>query len=347
MICNTLFAAEESPYAEGFPTPKRSPSAPKISLTRNAQGLLVRSEESYQESAAHVQEYLTSKYIPAMRRFYPKYYTTPIKRAPLPAIDGLSVHENVIYARWGDRAMVLDLYIPSKHKKPLPLVMFIHGGGWQHGSHRDYRSAAMAFAKRGFATAAVEYRLSGEAMFPAAIYDVKAATRWLRANSKKYNLDPKRFGITGGSAGANIAALSAVTFGDSRFEGPANHLNQSSEIQCVVPMYNGLRKSAEHWTRSKLGSPLRNETSPHFHIANGSHLPPILLLKEEKNRKIRRGKADTMDIIKKAGKEHLAEQKFINAPHAFIHFSPHQALALDQLERFFSKHLGQPREKAP
>lgn len=62
-------------------------------------------------------------------------------------------------------------------KKRVPLVIFVHGGGWIRGSHRGYRPAAIALAKRGFATATVEYRLVGEAMFPAAIYDVKAAIR--------------------------------------------------------------------------------------------------------------------------------------------------------------------------
>ena len=97
-----------------------------------------------------------------------------------PPVDGLDVHENLVYARWGIRAMLLDLYVPKRaDKKQLPLVIFVHGGGWVRGSHRGYRPAAIALAKRGFATATVEYRVAGEAMFPAAIYDVKAAIRWL------------------------------------------------------------------------------------------------------------------------------------------------------------------------
>jgi len=345
LACTTHLAAQESPYADGFPPPTANPQArTKISLTRNPQGLLVRSEESYQESAAHVRKYLASQYLPKVRKHYPKQDFRSIKLAPRPAVDGLGVHENLVYARWGERAMVLDLYLPKQHKELLPLVVFIHGGGWERGSHRGYRPAAMAFAGRGFATAAVEYRLAGEAMFPAAIYDVKAAIRWLRAQAKKYHLDPKRFGITGGSAGGNIAVLAAVTFGDSRFEGPANHLDQSSEIQCVVSMYGAMSWTAPHWTRSKPGSHLMNETLPDFHIANGSHLPPILFLNEWDRREDRRWGADTMEIIKKVGKENRAELTLINAPHGFIYFSPHQALALDHLERFFGKHFGQTSE---
>ncbi len=345
LTCTTHLAAGESPYADGFPPPAPNLQArTKIKLTRTSQGLLFRSEESYQESAANVRDYLDTTYLVKMRKHYPDQDSTVIKLAPRPADDGLVIHENLVYARWGERAMVLDLYLPKEHEEPLPLVVFIHGGGWEHGSHRDYRPAAMAFAGRGFATATVEYRLAGEAMFPAAIYDVKAAIRWLRAHAKKYHLDPKRFGITGGSAGGNIAVLTAVTFGDSRFEGPANHLDQSSEIQCVVSMYGAMSWTASHWTRSKPGSHLMKETLPDFHIANGAHLPPILFLNEWDRREDRRWGAKTMDIIKTIGKEDLAELKLLNAPHGFILFSPHQALALDHLERFFGKHLGQTRE---
>jgi acetyl esterase/lipase len=345
VACTTHLDAQESPYTDGFPPPAPNlQTRTKIKLTRNPQGLLFRSEESYQESPANVQKHLDTKYLPRMRKHYPDQDATVIKFAPRPPADGLDPHENVVYARWGERAMVLDLYIPSEHKEPLPLVVFIHGGGWEHGSHRDFRPAAMAFAKRGFATATVEYRLAGEAMFPAAIYDVKAAIRWLRAHAKEYHLDPKRFGITGGSAGGNIAVLTAVTFGDSRFEGPANHLEQSSEIQCVVSMYGAMSWTAPNWTRSEPGSHLMNETLPDFHIANGANLPPILFLNEWDRRKDRRWGAHTMDIIKKIGKEELAELTLFNAPHGFILFFPHQALALDHLESFFGKHLRQTRE---
>ena len=345
LACTTHLAGQESPYAEGFPPPVPSPKSPGIDLERNEQGFLVRSEESHKEAAARVRDYLQTQYLPKVREHYPEQDSTSIKLAAQPPVDGLDVHENLVYARWGKRAMLLDLYLPRREdKERLPLVIFIHGGGWVRGSHRGYRPAAIAFAKRGFATATVEYRLAGEAMFPAAIYDAKAAIRWLRAHAQNFHLDPDRFGITGGSAGGNIAVLTAVTFGDSRFEGPGNHLDQSSEIQCVVSLYGAMSWTASPWTNSKPGSDLMNETLPDFHIANGSHLPPILFLNEWDRRKDRRWGAGTMAIIKKVGKEDCAELTLINAPHGFLYFSPHQAIALDHLEKFFGRHLGQKSE---
>ena len=332
--------AQEPSYTEGFPSLGASPSAKtQIQLTRKQDGLLFRSEESHQEAASELRSYLKDSYLPMVRKHYPDQDISLIKLAPRPSTDDLEVHEDLAYARWGDRVMQLDLYIPSGQEEPLPVVIFVHGGGWERGSHRGYRPAAIAFAKRGFATATVEYRLAGEAMFPAAIYDVKAAIRWLRAKSRAYHLDPGRFGITGGSAGGNIAVLTAVTYGDPRFEGPANHLNQSSEIQCVVSMYGPMGWTSWTWSNAKLGSPLRNETLPDFHIANGAHLPPVLFLNEWDHREYRNWGPDTMDLLKRLGKGDRAELKLINAPHGFINFTPHQSIALDHLETFFSRHL--------
>ena len=332
--------AQERPYTDGFPPLAPSPSAKtKIPLTRKEDGLLYRSEESHQEAAASLEKYFDNTYLPMVRKHYPDQDLSLIKLATRASTDDLDVHEDIAYARWGDRVMQLDLYLPSALQEPLPVVIFVHGGGWERGSHRGYRPAAMAFAKRGFATATVEYRLAGEAMFPAAIYDVKAAIRWLRANAKTYHLDPERFGITGGSAGGNIAVLTAVTFGDPRFEGPANHLDQSSEIQCVVSMYGPMGWTSWTWSNAKLGSPLRKETLPDFHIANGAQLPPILFLNEWDHREYRNWGPDTMDLLRKLGKGDRAELTLLNAPHAFINFSPHQSIALDHLERFFAKHL--------
>ena len=88
--------------------------------------------------------------------------------------------------------MLLDLYLPEKADKPLPLIVWIHGGAWLGGS-KDGRSPALSFTTNGYAVAHVGYRLSPEAKFPAQIHDCKAAVRWLRANAMKYNLDPNKF----------------------------------------------------------------------------------------------------------------------------------------------------------
>jgi acetyl esterase/lipase len=121
----------------------------------------------------------------------------------------------------GFRALTLDLYLPPKTvRRPaqgFPLVIFIHGGAFLVGDSRhnppfaDFPGVLASLSARGYVVASVEYRLSGEAVFPAAIRDVKAAIRWLRAHASEYDIDPARAMSWGASAGGNLAGLAAVS----------------------------------------------------------------------------------------------------------------------------------------
>ena len=125
----------------------------------------------------------------------------------------------------GWRPTKLDLYLPpASFSGPRPTVMFIHGGGWTGGGPRlsgafdNWPSVLAAMSARGYVVAAVSYRFSGEAPSPAAIQDVKAAIRWLRANSDKYRVDKTRMMTWGGSAGGQLAALAATSCGAPALE---------------------------------------------------------------------------------------------------------------------------------
>jgi acetyl esterase/lipase len=128
----------------------------------------------------------------------------PQCRFPLP--PGVKALKDLEYGRGSGRAMLLDPYLPEKGDKPLPLIIWIHGGAWMAGS-KDGPSPALRFTANGYAVARVGYRLSQEAKFPAQIHDCKAAVRWLRANAAKYNLDPNKFVAWGGSAGGQHDGL--------------------------------------------------------------------------------------------------------------------------------------------
>jgi len=111
----------------------------------------------------------------------------------------------------------LDLRKPSTGTGPFPTVIWIHGGGWKGGSRTDVFQAYRLVCK-GYAVASIDYRLSGTAPFPAQIYDVKAAIRFLRANAKTHNLDPQRFATFGSSAGGHLSALAATSAGVADLE---------------------------------------------------------------------------------------------------------------------------------
>lgn len=132
----------------------------------------------------------------------------------LSPVDASRFHRkwlDVPYAA-ASRAQRLDLYIPESGDGPFPVVLHIHGGGFADGDKRDPHLLPWLMGlNRGYAVASVNYRLSGEASFPAGLQDVKAAVRWLRANAAAYRLDGGRIAACGGSSGGNYAAMICLT----------------------------------------------------------------------------------------------------------------------------------------
>lgn len=127
----------------------------------------------------------------------------------------------------------LDLYIPQTATKPLPLIIYIHGGGWKYGDKELTTSFWLHYAGQGFAIASIGYRLSDVAPFPAQIEDCKAAIRWLRAHAKEYGLDGARFGVLGHSAGGHLAALAGTSSEVRQLDRGENPM-LSSRVQAVV-----------------------------------------------------------------------------------------------------------------
>lgn len=126
----------------------------------------------------------------------------------------------------GFRPLTLDVYVPPAAARPkgLPLVLYIHGGGWANGHSRqsgafdDWPGVLASLAARGYVVASLNYRLSSEAPFPAAVQDVKWAIRFLRAHATEYGVDPTKAIVWGGSAGGHLAALTATTCGVKSLE---------------------------------------------------------------------------------------------------------------------------------
>lgn len=151
-------------------------------------------------------------------------------------LDALDEKLDVTYARYGDRTLEMDLYRPKNAWGQLPAIVCVHGGGWAKGSRIHHRKVAQDLAARGFVTASISYRLSGEATFPAHIHDCKAAVRFLRANAKEYGIDTSSIGAIGHSAGGHLVALLATSAGVNELEGNGGNAEFSSAIQAAVPM---------------------------------------------------------------------------------------------------------------
>jgi len=152
-------------------------------------------------------------------------------RAQAPALD---IHRDIEFAQGGGIPLHLDIYAP-KSSAPLPVVIWIHGGGWKQGSKDD--RTFFNITNLGFALVCIDYRLSQQAIFPAQIYDCKAAIRWVRANAATYHLNPDKIGVVGGSAGGHLVALLGTTNNNPQVEGDEGPKGVSSAVQCVVDYF--------------------------------------------------------------------------------------------------------------
>jgi acetyl esterase/lipase len=169
-----------------------------------------------------------------------------VETGPAPAATSTETGPTPPAAEWKDLfyaavspAQALDLYLPAGNG-PFPLLIYVHGGGFRQGDKNlpAARGILDVLLQDGYAVASLNYRLSGEAKFPAAIQDVKTAVRWLRAHADVYRLDPGRFGAWGDSAGANLVALLGTSCGIGELEGAElGNPDQSSCVQAVVDFY--------------------------------------------------------------------------------------------------------------
>jgi acetyl esterase/lipase len=208
--------------------------------------------------------------------------------APLP--DSVRMIVDQPYCGTDNRRQRLDLLLPKERKSdaPLPVVVFIHGGGWRNGDKARGRGRIAPLVATGsYAAASVGYRLTGEAIWPAQIHDCKAAIRWIKAHAKKHNLDPDRIGVWGTSAGGHLVAMLGVSGDVKELEGKlGSHLDRSSRVACVVDFFgpaqlegNGSKSSP---VGRLLGGPvaeraeLAKQASPITHASSGD--APFLIL---------------------------------------------------------------------
>ncbi len=160
-----------------------------------------------------------------------------IQAADLVVPENVVFEQGIEYSNPDDQHLQLNLARPKSPQGPLPAVVCIHGGGFRAGHRDGYNKLCLTLAEHGYAAATVSYRLAPKYQFPAAVHDVKAAVRWVRGNAAKYQIDPHRVGVTGGSAGGHLAQFLAVTQGVPRFEGTGGNPDQSSDVACVVNVY--------------------------------------------------------------------------------------------------------------
>jgi acetyl esterase/lipase/L-ascorbate metabolism protein UlaG (beta-lactamase superfamily) len=235
------------------------------------------------------------------------------KTAP---ISDTHVQKDIVYATVDGIDLKLDLYIPQNIEGPLPLVVWIHGGGWLGGSKEN--PPAKPLLERRFAAASISYRFSNAAPFPAQIHDCKAAVRFLRANAKTYNINPDRIGAWGASAGGHLAALLGTSGSMKALDGTVGKfLETPSVVQAVCDWFGpsdlltmpiGKRQFTEGQDPELklLGGPLSEKrdlaelASPITHVTGSA--PPFLIMHGDQDNLVPLAQSQLLhDLLKAQG----------------------------------------------
>ncbi|WP_197138096.1 alpha/beta fold hydrolase [Crateriforma conspicua] len=256
--------------------------------------------------------------------------TQPRSRRPLQVPDNVELISDISY-REGNPAWKLDLVMPSKSSvDPRPAIVFVHGGGWRGGDKRQgyFFEGAVEYAQQGYVCMTVNYRLTGEAPFPACIEDVKCAVRWLREHAVEYNVDPDRIGAYGNSAGAHLVSMLGLTDKDDGLEGDGPWNDQSSIVQAVCAsatptdfMNWGARNGRFRGEATLLAGP--NDTldvrkklaSPITHVSKTA--PPFLLIHGTADRTVPFSQgASFAEALKAAGAKDVTFLTYEGAGHS-------------------------------
>ena len=255
---------------------------------------------------------------------------------------------------------LLDLYRPAKSGKPLPLVIWVHGGGWELFAKDPW--PVIFLVDKGYAVASINYRLSGEAKFPAQIHDCKAAVRFLRAKSHLYNLDPDRFAVWGSSAGGHLVALLGASNDVKELEGSiGKYLKTSSRVQAVCDWcgptdlvkfsefrasYKGLDPDYPYQAVTRLLGGPPNEMKENANMANPitfvtPQAPPFLIMHGDLDNLVPLEQSQLMErALRKAG----APVELRIVPGKKHEFFKDQA-DMRRVEAFFDQALGTPAGK--
>ncbi|MDF1549765.1 MAG: alpha/beta hydrolase [Bacteroidales bacterium] len=282
----------------------------------------------------------------ALAKYQKKY--PYLKATNYKPINKIKKHENLIYQSYGSRPMHLDLFEPENSAaSPRPCVALVHGGGWSSGDKSLLEPFALALADSGYVIITIEYRLSNEALYPAAVIDIITAIKWLYANALTFNIDTSHISIMGSSAGGQLATLVGVSTALKKFNDPSIYNSHLPKIKSIIDLDGiiafihplseeggkpGKKGSAEKWfgIHFKDDPTKWNEASALTYV--GKNTPPTLFIASSFPR-FNAGREDMIKIMDRYGIYH-DKLIFDDAPHSFWLFDPWFEPTLNKIIRF-------------
>jgi len=263
----------------------------------------------------------------------------------------VSVSKDVVYGDAGGRPLKLDLYRPDPARRRSTALILVHGGAWVRGSKSMLEEHAKQLAGDGFTVFCPEYRLTGEAIWPAQIHDVKRAIRWVRSKAGDYGFDPDRIAFEGHSAGAHLVLLAAGTADDPRFDPPDADLTIPAHAAAVIAVYppvllyrGEVRPSGGNLAYGLKGADVSDEAaalaSPINHV--GSDYPPVMLLHGDADKVVPvSASLRFQEVLRKAGVR-VDSHIFAGLPHGFVNQPELRALAMTMVSGFLRRTVDEP-----
>lgn len=272
------------------------------------------------------------------------------KDAVLP--ESVKLTADVEYGNVGGRALTLDLFQPTGSMAPAAGLVFIHGGAWAGGSKSDYAYYGQLFAQKGYVVASINYRLAGEAPYPAAVEDCKCAVRWMRAKAAELGVDPQRIAVVGGSAGGHLSMMVGYSSDVPVLEGTGGHEGVSSRVQCVVNLYGPCdlttdfvrnNEYANRVVRNFLGKTIDEDLAVYQQASPITYLdaqdPPTLILHGTIDDVVPIDQGDELAVKLKELNVPYLYDRLPGWPHAMDIAQPVNDRCVWLMERFFAAYL--------
>lgn len=262
------------------------------------------------------------------------------------------IEEGVEFGTGGRRALRCDLYHPSETGTGRPGVVLIHGGAWSQGDRSQLRGYGIQLGRRGYVCAAIEYRLSGEAKWPAQLHDVKAALRFMRSNSSAFGVDPTKICISGNSAGAHLALMLAATPNVAELEGNGGHAGAGTESAACIAFYPPTKLFGTHSPHlyapglfeEDVTEAVARQASPIEYARKD--FPPTLLIHGNADQIVRPEASWIMyEALHKLGAS-VELHMYNGAPHGFDATRELGRQCVDLMHVFLDRHIVNPRRIA-
>lgn len=263
----------------------------------------------------------------------------------------VTVSRDVVYGDAGARPLKLDLYQPDATTRRRTALIMVHGGGWTGGSKSMLEEHARHLARDGFTVFAPEYRLTGEAVWPAQIHDVKRAIRWVRSKAGEYGFDPDQIALEGHSAGAHLVLLAAGTAEDPRCDPPDADRRVPAHAAAVVAVYPPVllyrgesRPSGGNSASALKGADVSDEAaalaSPINHV--GPDFPPVMLLHGDVDKIVPVSASLRFQEALRAKGLRVDSHIFAGLPHGFMNQPALRPMLMTMVSGFLRRTVDEP-----